>query len=268
MAEKLLFAASVDEALRLKDADSAFLAGGTEINRLDSLVNAGTLIDIRKIQDLKEIRKDADLVWYGAAVSFQEAVEYPDTPAWFKEACLLMASRTKRNMASIGGNVALLRDDSYIVPALLAGRSKVVYAEKDGKEETVCICRYLESRRNGELADALILRIGIDASRKVQIKRYANTAMSHSVLNVSYGTDKDGKNISIAAAVKNGGLYFLKPLSEKIENNPSISEEEIADTVKNCKGSCMQIVSDMFGSEEYKRYLLGVTIARMAMDAR
>ena len=52
MAGQLVVAATIEEALKAKQAGGVFLAGGTEINRLDSLVEAETLVSIRKIPEL------------------------------------------------------------------------------------------------------------------------------------------------------------------------------------------------------------------------
>lgn len=259
MAEKLIIAGSVTEAMKAKSTDSVFLAGGTEINRLNTSVEAGTLISVRKLEELRFVKKENGLVWLGAATTFQEAIDASETPAYFKEACSFMASRTKRNMATIGGNVALLRDDSYIVPCLIAAKATVVYLV-NGKEETGCICCYMAKARKGELKDALILKIGLDPKRIVLSKRYANTAMSYSRLNISYGYDPNGKAIAIGAAIKNAGLYKLED-AERLSN-----EQDALEWAKNAKE--LPICSDMYGSEEYKRYLLGTTIAKFIEESR
>lgn len=266
MAEKLIVAGTLEEALLAKSSDSVFLAGGTEINRLQGSVDAKELISIHRIKELKGICEKAGRIWIGACSTFQEAVDSPLVPAYFKEACMMMASRTKRNMATIGGNVALLRDDSYIVPALLASGAVVAYM--DGKKEVMetCISSFVTDRQAGKLGDVLILGIGLDPERRVFNYRSANTAMSYSRLNVSLGCDAKGEDITIAAAVKNCGLFRLVKLEEAVNADPAITEEAIIEWVKNCK-ACV-IPSDMYGSEEYKRYLLGASIAKMVADAR
>ncbi len=263
MAEKLIIAGSIGDAIGNSGDETVFLAGGTEINRLGSSVSASTLISVKKISGLREIYEEDGIVWIGSAVTFQEAAENEMVPEYFKEALLFMASRTKRNMATVGGNLALLRDDSYIVPCLLAARAKVVY-KTSAAEELTCACKYLNGVKDGSIRNALILKIGLNASRTVFNKRYANTAMSHSVLNVSFGCNSEGKEIAIGAAIKNTGLHRLKEAEELIEKNPNISEGEIMEWAKKAD---FQIESDMYGSAEYKRYLLGTTIAKFAEQA-
>ncbi len=265
MADKLIIARSIEEALQARCPGAAFLAGGTEINRLGSFVAADTLISLKKIGKLRGIKKDGGKVWIGACTTFQEIVDCPEVPEWLRDACRLMASRTKRNMATLGGNIAILRDDSYVAPALIAARATVVYTEESGKNKECCICKYMEARQEGKLGNGLILRIGIDPNRKVLLKRYANTAMSHSVMNLAYGFDPDGKAVSIGAALKNTGLFKLRSAEELIASDPDVSEERIMEWARKFDA---EIPTDMFGSEEYKRYLLGTTIAKFIADAR
>lgn len=266
MADTLLFAHSVEEAVSQKKATASYLAGGTEINRLNATVDPETLISIKKIPSLRCVYEDGDTVWLGSTVTFQGAIEHPLVPGWFKEACSMMASRTKRNMATVGGNIALLRDDSYIVPALLAAHATLVCACKDGEEISLAICAYMEERKAGRLGDALIVRIGLSKNRKVTLKRYANTAMSHSVLNIGFGVSSEGKEISIGVAAKNSGLYDMKALAAAIEAEPGADEARVADMVK-ASGE-PGLTDDMFGSAAYKRYLLETTVARMVSLAR
>ena len=48
MASKLLMAKSPAEAVSAKNAQAAFLAGGTEVNRLGTSVDAEMLISLKK----------------------------------------------------------------------------------------------------------------------------------------------------------------------------------------------------------------------------
>ena len=141
MVDNLILAQSAKEAARLKGSNnkSAYLAGGTEINRLGSTINARTLISIGRIEELDGIREEDGAVLIGSMCTFQDIIESPLTPAYLKEACLFMGSRTKRNMATIGGNIALRRTDSYLYATLLACAAKLTLMNKSGKTETRCV---------------------------------------------------------------------------------------------------------------------------------
>lgn len=264
MAGKLTIAGSAAEAVSLKDAGSVFLAGGTEINRLGSTITAGHLISIKRVEELKEIKESVGLVSIGAGCTFSEVLASDLVPAYMKEACRFMASQTKRNMATIGGCAALLRSDSYIIPTLMAAKAKLELLEKDGDERIICIETYLEEKETYK--DMLITAIILPGDdRPVLSKRYANTAQSHAVLTVSMGGDGN-KDISIAAAIKNAGIYDLSDLAVELESDPDMTEEEIIDWVYGCER--IAAADDIFGSEKYKRYLLGVTVSLMLEQLR
>ena len=255
MAETLIFAGSVEEALAAKNGASAFLAGGTEINRLRSSVTAEKLISIKKLPALRGIAEEDGFIRIGAATTFQEAVDSPLVPGYFKEACRLMASRTKRNMATVGGNIALLRDDSYILPCLIAAKATLVWMA-EGKKEEGCPCCFMKA---GKTKDALLLYILLAPERRVYLKRYANTAMSCSVMNLAYGFDKDGGNVAIGAAFKNAGLM-------KLAEAEKLAAPE--DAAAYGKEAPVAFKDDMYGSAAYKRYLLGATIEKFMLDAK
>ena len=135
MAMKLLMAKSPEEAIGFKTAAAAFLAGGTEVNRLgsDAAAKAETLISLKRCAGMDRIETDGENVRIGAMCTFQQLIESDKIPAYLKEAAYFMASRTKRNMATIGGNIAALRDDSYLIPVLSAAGAVLELAGTGGR---------------------------------------------------------------------------------------------------------------------------------------
>ena len=161
-----------------------------------------------------------------------------------------MGSRTKRNMATIGGNIAAKRDDSYLIPVLSAAGAVIELLGKDGKTEKVGVEQYTSGKY-----DALIKTVTVPKDIKVVSKRYSNTVQSHAVLTMSAAMGGDG--ICMNGALKNTGLLHFCDLEEKFRKDPDVSEEEIIKMVKECTG--LNASDDMFGSEAYKRYLIAVT---------
>ncbi len=259
MVDNLILAQTAREAARLKgsQAKSAYLAGGTEINRLGSTINARTLISIGRIEELDGIREEDDAILIGSMCTFQDIIDSPLTPAYLKEACLFMGSRTKRNMATIGGNIALRRTDSYLYATLLAAAAKLTLKDKNNKTETRCVCCYLH--RYEEFKDLLITEIRVPKNAKVETKRYSNTVQSHAVLTVAVGetTWCEKSSLRIAVAAKNTALTRLDDISEAMEQK-ELTDEELIRKLKENKE--LRFRSDIYGSPEYKRYLLAVTI--------
>ena len=252
-------AKSAKEAARLKNSEnkSAFLAGGTEINRLGSTVNAKNLISIGRINYLDGIREEGDSVIIGSMCTFQDIIDSPITPEYLKEACRFMGSRTKRNMATIGGNIALRRTDSYLYATLLACAAKLNMMTKSGKTETRCVCCYLHHPE--DFKDALITEIKVPKNAKVETKRYSNTVQSHAVLTVAMGETPwcEKSSLRLAVAAKNTAITRLDEISELLEQK-ELTDDEILKMIKADKD--LKFKSDIYGSPEYKRYLLSVTI--------
>ncbi len=251
MATKLIMAKKPEEALEFITADAAFLAGGTEVNRLGSPVQADTLISLKKCSGLSDIRQEDGYVTIGSMCTFQQIVESEEVPEYLKEAALFMASRTKRNMATIGGNIASLRSDSYMIPTLMAVGAVLEMRGKDGTSNRISIAEFID----GSEADSLIISVTVPAAVKVISKRYANTAQSHAVLTMSAALTEEG--IWLDGAVKNVGLLHFCDLEKAFRENPDISEDEIIEMVRVCTG--LHTADDMFGSDAYKRYLIAVT---------
>lgn len=261
MAEKLILASNAKEAAALKNSKSAFLAGGTEDNRLNSTVDAKTLICIGRIAELDGITKKDGFIRIGAMTTFQDLLDSSLVPDYLKDACRFMGSRTKRNMATIGGNIALRRTDSYLYPTLIASHAVLELMDARGEVCERCACCYLKHYE--ELKDCLIVSVSVPQYANVVSKRYANTVQSHAVLTVSVG-ESEGR-IRVGVAAKNTALKSLCEISEALSQK-NLSDDEIKKLIE--ADSDLRFEKDIFGSPEYKRYLLAVTISDLTKKVK
>lgn len=218
---------SVQEAVSLRHSieNSAYLAGGTEDLRLGSSVSENAeLIDINKL-GLNAIKVEGNNLYIGSCVTFQDLVESDLVPSFIKEAAGFCASYEKRNSATIGGNIATNRCDSYLIPALVAADAKLIIECKKGEKDK-SITEYLSKP-----CKAVIKSIVIDKDRKGWSKRISHTSTSHATLIASHSKD----------------IYALEASGSKLcfGNSPKIYEE-------------MEFVTDLTGSAEYKKYLASV----------
>ena len=260
MVENLTLAKSVAEAVALiKEPGAAYLAGGTEINRLNSLVEASSLVALTRVPELDFIKEEGAFVEFGSMCTFQKLVDAKETPEYFKEACLFMASRTKRNMATLGGNIAICRDDSYLWPTLLACDASFNLVSPEGEKSFVGADFYLENHE--ELKDQLIFSVVIPVTANLASKRYSNTAQSHAVLTMS--ASKGANGLKIAVALKKVGIFTMPVLAKMIEEGAT--DEEVQAQVKTC--DTVKIEDDLlFGSAAYRKYLLAVTAYDLSQE--
>lgn len=249
MAEKLILPRTAAAAARYKNDKTAFLAGGTEINRLDSCVEAEALVSIGRLG--LDCINDADLdgkayVRIGATATFTDCIENPKVPEYLKFACRFMSSMVRRNMATIGGNVANARDDSYLIPTLIASGALVELS--NGKIITVKFYML----RHDFYRNRLITAIYVDPAAHVLSKRYSNTAAGHAYLTVAVSDNE------VSVQIKGAGLIDTSRLMQSSDRSEKACLEWIG-RVKN-----RNIRTDMYGSAEYKRYLAGVTVAMLS----
>lgn len=251
MIERIIHTGTPEEARAAAGAGTAYLAGGTEINRLGSSVCADTLIDLRHLTELKRIAAEKDGVRIGALAVFQDVLEHPLTPDWFRESVSFMASRTKRNMATIGGNLSLRRDDSYLMPALMAAGARITLLGPDGIRETDA-ASFAGEDRTGDL----ILSVLLPSGAAVRQKRYANTAESHAYLTVAAAETTDG--IHLAAGIRGTGLRMLDGIAGAIRRGGgSVTDESLTEQIR--ADESLPVQDDFSCSAAYKTYLLAVT---------
>lgn len=209
-------------ALRTEHPDDAvYLAGGTDDLRLGSNAAGKDLIDINGLVDTAIEVKDGKLR-IGGLATLQDIVESPLVPGFVKDAAKFCSSFEKRNAATVGGNLALRRDDSYLAAALCAAEATLLLCTADGEKERPaaeflkCTCT--------PIIEAVIL----DADRTGWVKRFGNTAASHAAVIAAQSGDV------FALTVHGSGLA--------IGNSPAIYET-------------LEYKDDLTGGADYKKYL-------------
>ena len=221
---------TASEAVQLRYAKpdtTVYLAGGTDDLRLGGAAEGKELIDINAL-GFDTIEEKEGKIYIGSRVTLQQLAESDLIPAFIKEAAKFCSSFAKRNSATVGGNLALRRDDSYLAAALCAAEAKLIALSAKGeKEENVY--DYLKGA-----CKCLLEYIVIDKDREGWVKRFGNTSASHATL--------------IAAESK--GVYALSVKGSELTcgNTPELYEN-------------MTFCDDLSGSAEYKKYLASVVFS-------
>ncbi|MFA6776106.1 MAG: FAD binding domain-containing protein [Sphaerochaetaceae bacterium] len=250
---------TISEALNLHRAKtgSVYYAGGTEINRLGSTVKGKSAIGLQAL-GLDGISKDEHGVHIGAMVTFQKALESEFVPDVLKTALSFMGSFTKRNMATIGGNVAMCSDDSYIVCTLLALRARLETAQlaEDGSysEENLPLREY--HAHFDQYKESLILEVVVpNFHRFVASRRFSRTIESHSAVTCAFGCECGGKGMvshsRMYAAIKGTGLIRFKETENLIEQQDHVRRDAFHATLQKE----ITAIDDVTGGGAYKRYI-------------
>ncbi|MBP3412257.1 MAG: FAD binding domain-containing protein [Oscillospiraceae bacterium] len=212
------------EAVQLRYASpdtTAYLAGGTDDLRLGGAAEGKELIDINAL-GFDTIEDKDGKIYIGARVTLQKLVESDLIPAFIKDAAKFCSSFVKRNSATVGGNLALRRDDSYLAAALCVADAKLLALSAKGEKEEP-VYDYLKGA-----CKCLLMYIVIEKDREGWVKRFGNTSASHATLIAAAG------NGIYALSVKGSGLAC--------GNTPDLYET-------------MEFCDDLAGSAEYKKYL-------------
>lgn len=216
---------SVSEAVSLRHEliDSAYLAGGTEILRLGARP-VSDIIDISKLISDEIIEKNGR-IYIGARATLEALRASDIVPQFLREAASFCFSFEKRNSATVGGNLYLKRQDSYLAAAFAAAEAEVILECTKG-EKNKPIDVYLSKKCRG-----LVKYYVIDKAREGKVKRFGRTASSHATL----------------IAAESNGVYAISASGSDlaIGRNPDIYKS-------------IEFVSDLEGSAEYKRYLASI----------
>lgn len=125
---------SLAESLEVKSdhPDAVPVAGGTdlmvEINA--RRLRPGALLDLSRVAELREWRRENGTVFVGAGVTFARIAEELGELTALAEAARSVGSRQIRNRATIGGNVATASPAGDSLPVLAAYGADVVVAAR------------------------------------------------------------------------------------------------------------------------------------------
>jgi len=267
MIKKYYKADNVKEILTLitsHDKKAGFLAGGTDINRLNSQSNYEIVIDMTSAC-LKEIKKTDLGLEIGACVTFEQALENSSIPVYLRKALKYAGSRTLRNMATVGGNVALQRSDSYLLPVLIAAKARLITVDlsENGEliEDSVPIREYVEHR--DMFHHTLIARICLDKpERFAASERFCKSIQAPPSIVVGFGADyseqkKILNNLRIVIGTAPYGIYRLLKVEEAVNQGAIQTAIELEKAVSDET----KAISDFTGTDTYKKYLAGIAAA-------
>ncbi len=246
----VLIPGSLDEAVmhyRKDPQHTRYLAGGTQVNRLGRSQSLYQGVLISSLVDADIIREDKRLT-IGAGATLQDLVDHAQVPESLKRACLFAQSRTLRCMATVGGNIASVRDDSYLLPLLGALNGEVQF--HDG--ESMALDIYLGERR--EPSGSIITRVVIpDCTIPVFLERASRSSQTKPALTVACSLGDQFRVYCSAAGQFMRRLQEVEQLAEQ-----SADDQRIISLVQRT----IHPADDITGTGRYKQYLAGVLIAQ------
>jgi putative selenate reductase FAD-binding subunit len=242
---------TVREAVRARARpDTAYLGGGTWLNSRRSDVPT-ILISLENL-GLGTIDTVGERCSVGAMVTLQHLVDAPGAPRALREAASLTASRTLRNMKTIGGEIGLRPVDSALIPALLALDAEVMLA---GRKKPVPLAAALGAA--GDLVLGVVVPVVTRASAVRATSRTSHSGASV-VAAVSVGAIRPALgDTRVVLSDCRGQILRLDAVEEALNGSPLPPREQIEGMISRA----FTPAADVHGSAEYKRYMAGVLAA-------
>ena len=168
MTQQYFKPASIEEALALKETHgktSTWFAGGAFLNHIDHKRQYQQFICLEQLQ-LNDIKTENNLLEIGARTNLQELLDHELTPVALKQAIQDAAVRTVRNLATIGGDIAMGGTITRLTPCLIAFQTIIVL----GNQQEILLEDYLLANKN-----ELIVKFKIPINKR----RYKVLKLSH-----------------------------------------------------------------------------------------
>lgn len=272
---------SLADALKLlrELEDTRILAGGTDllVDLKEGLAEAKHLISLKKIEELKNIKTQDDLIRIGALVTPNElagsSLIQNYLPA-LSEASGSMASLQIRSMATIGGNIVSAVPSADLPPSLIAADASVSLVCSEDTREVALIEFFRGPRvsvcRGEEILTEILIPIpkgntGI-SYQKVMLRK-ANALAVASVaakITLNNGKGKIEKASVVLGAVAPTPLLALEASEGLLGKAPSDSLFHKA--ALTAKDECSPI-TDIRGSIWYRKQIVEVLTQRALKEA-
>jgi putative selenate reductase FAD-binding subunit len=241
---------TVAEAVKAKSAPgAAWLGGGTWLNS-GKAENVTTLVSLEHL-GLHSIHAGSGRCVIGATVTFQELVDNLHVPRALRDAARLTASRTLRNMVTVGGELGLKPADSAVIPVLLALGADVDLAGK----KSLPVRRYLDEGSGG-----LVLGVSVPVALLAAVSAVSRASHSPRSLVAAVSAHAAApvlKGVVIVVSDCRGTPVRLVEAERRLEGAALPGHEGIEQLAH--VGFSPQ--PDLHAAVEYKRYMAGVLVA-------
>lgn len=263
---------TVDEALSLKadGTGNAYLLGGTD---LLPQMRAGRrsperLIDLKRIPELHEIREDADGgLSIGAAVPLADVETHPVVLLRYPllaECVKTVGAWPLRQRATLAGNVCNASPAADTAVALLALEAAVNVASRAGRRAIPLDQLFLGPGQTalaaGELVTAIVLPASTASFRGSYLRLSRRKGMDLATVGVLVG-----KSNGVLPARWRVALAAVAPTPLRVREAEALLEAKGAgaahEAAELAVAACRPI-TDLRGSAEYRREMVGVLVRR------
>ncbi|HEX5466494.1 MAG TPA: FAD binding domain-containing protein [Candidatus Limnocylindrales bacterium] len=266
------------EAFAAAGGEAAYLAGGTELLQVMKmgLAQFGTLVDVKRLPELRGLSLDDGRIRIGAATTHRElersALLAEQLPA-FCGLARRVANVRVRSQGTLGGNLCFAEPHSDPATLLLVCDGRLELAGPAGRREVGAADFVLGPLSTDRAAEEILLSVTL-APRAAgagvayeKIAFFERPAVSLAV-RLEVGQGGDGR---IGRAVVAVGSIGERPtlLPQAAQALTGADRGQLPDAIAAARERLAEVeaVPDLNGSPDYKRHLAGVLLGRAATQA-
>ena len=267
-------ASSVEEALKMLDEDAQILGGGHSlIPALKLRLNApGTLVDISKIESIKNITDDGDAIVIGGGATHASIANH----AGLAEHCPMMVQAASeigdiqvRNCGTIGGSIAHA-DPAADWPAVLIAADAKVTVQNKGGSRSIAIDQfftgfYATALKEGDIITAISIPKTASNRNSTYVK-FKQPASRFAIVGCAVAADTNGGRVNaIRIGITGvGESAYRATNAERALAGKPIDAKSVESAVQNITDG-VSVMGDHYASEKYRTHLAHVFTKRALM---
>lgn len=271
---------TLGEAVELlqRHDNSSLYAGGTELLLVmkQGFLQPDHLIDVKGIDELRQVDVGAERVRIGAGVTHHEVARHEGIREVIPELCDIegrIANIRVRVSGTIGGNLCFAEPHSDIATFSLLLDGQVGLFGPEGRRKVplteFIVGPYETARRMDEVMTHLDLDVP-DADNYIGYERFAvherpsATAGVRLIVDEAEGRIRDAR-VAIGCV---GPNPHRVPAAEQLLNGCEVNRfDEVLVEAAETVARDVLVLEDLTGSEEYKRHLAGLLVERAGRQA-
>lgn len=261
-------AESVQEAIQLLQADpeAKIIAGGHSLLPAMKLrlASPGTLVDISKIQELKNMSVNGGAT-IGAGVTYNDLLKSNDIKERFTalyEAVAKVGDVQVRNRGTVGGSASHADPAADIPAALLALNATFVVQGPNGNREISADDFFVDILTTALEPEDVLTEIRLPAANvKSAYEKFAHPASGYAICGVAAAVGDGGVRVAVTGATYKATR--LSGVESALSGNIDAAAIEAA--VENIGD--LDYAGDHFASNEYRAHLTKVYAKRALMRA-
>lgn len=266
---------SAFESLRSGGSSSKVFAGGTDllVEMKKNSISPAELIDIKRIPGLGNITLKADnALEIGPLVTISELAGHSKIARLFpalNQAALSIGSAQTRNKATIGGNICRAAPSGDMAPALLIYEAKVVLSGFTGSREVDLNEFFIGPGHTVVGSNEILTNILVpslnETTSSLYIKRGRRSSVDLAVTGAAVLIEwqEDTKAVKECRIA----LASVAPRPIRVRKAESLLKDQEAtpELIEQCArvaSNESKPISDVYGSEWYKRELVGALVSQ------